>query len=77
MSYTRREFRAGARPTGCYSLEDFQLALPEYEANSTINILEALGLCIKVHIELDNWPLPYRPHGMAGGHICANHGAIV
>jgi hypothetical protein len=55
ISYTRREFRAGARPTGCYSLEDFQLALPEYEANSTINILEALGLCIKVHIEFQRW----------------------
>ena len=43
-----REFRGGARMTGAYSLTDFQLALPEYEARDTLNILEALGICIKV-----------------------------
>ena len=48
LNFYYREFRSGARMTGAYSLTDFQLALPEYEARDTLNILEALGICIKV-----------------------------
>ena len=48
-SFLLREFQAGSRPTGSYSLEDFQLALPEFEARDTLNVLEALGICIKVN----------------------------
>ena len=36
------------KPGGSYSIEDFQHALPEFDAKDTINILEALGVCIKV-----------------------------
>ena len=49
---TSREFRGVSRPTGSYSLPDFQLALPEYDARDTINVLEALGICIQVHLSL-------------------------
>ncbi len=36
------------RPTGIYSLEDFQLAAPHWEAVDILPMLEALGICTRV-----------------------------
>ena len=47
------------KPTGTYSVDHFQQALPEYDAKDTINILEALGICIKVATHLDTCNKPF------------------
>ncbi|XP_071743998.1 death-associated protein kinase 1 isoform X5 [Lepeophtheirus salmonis] len=40
-----RENMSTSRSTGCYSIEDFQLAFPQWEARDLLPILESLGLC--------------------------------
>ena len=42
------DFIESARVTGSYSLDDFQLALPEYDSKDILKVLEALGICIQV-----------------------------
>ena len=49
-----------ARVTGSYSLEDFQLALPEYHSKDILKVLEALGVCIQVNINIICY-LPINP----------------
>jgi len=48
-----QEFMETARVTGSYSLEDFQLALPEYHSKDILKVLEALGICIQCETESD------------------------
>ncbi len=42
----RASFRP--RPTGVYSLEDFQLSAPLWDAMELLPILESLGMCTRV-----------------------------
>ena len=42
------EFRNNALVSGSYTREEFQLALPEYEARDILRVLSALGICIQV-----------------------------
>ena len=42
------EFRNNALMSGSYTREEFQLALPEYEARDILRVLSALGICIQV-----------------------------
>ena len=43
-----REFLKKSRVTGCYSLEDFQLAAPTWDSIELLPILESLGMCTQV-----------------------------
>jgi death-associated protein kinase len=39
------DFVAQARVTGCYSVDDFQVAFPECDALDVLQVLEALQMC--------------------------------
>ncbi|KAL1139815.1 hypothetical protein AAG570_006792 [Ranatra chinensis] len=41
------DFITHARITGCYTVEDFQVAFPEADAMAMLQVLEALQLCIQ------------------------------
>lgn len=43
-----RDFKTKARPNGCYSVEEFQLAAPSWDAYELLPILESLGMCTQV-----------------------------
>lgn len=42
------DFITHARITGCYTVDDFQVAFPEADAMAMLEVLEALQLCIQV-----------------------------
>ena len=43
------DFVAQARVTGCYTVEDFQVAFSECDALDILQVLEALQLCTQVN----------------------------
>ena len=45
------DFVAKSRVTGSYSLEDFQLAVPHWEAIELLPILEAIGVCTRCQVD--------------------------
>uniref|UniRef100_A0A0A9YKM0 Death-associated protein kinase 1 n=1 Tax=Lygus hesperus TaxID=30085 RepID=A0A0A9YKM0_LYGHE len=70
------DFITHARITGCYPVDDFQVAFPEADAMAMLEVLEALQLCIQ-------WPgSPYlsRPVSTESGDLweleCENDGEL-
>ena len=45
-----QEFLDTAKPTGCYTTHDFQLATPDWNSDNLLPVLEALGMCTQVPI---------------------------
>lgn len=45
-----REFIFRSRPTGCYSLPDFEMAMPQWDAVDLLPVLESLGICTQVRL---------------------------
>ena len=43
-----QEFLDSTKPTGCYTLHDFQLATPEWNSDNLLPVLEAVGICTQV-----------------------------
>ena len=43
-----QEFLDTAKPTGCYTTHDFQLATPDWNSDNLLPVLEALGMCTQV-----------------------------
>lgn len=43
-----QDFVQGCKPNGIYTLDDFQLAVPDWNALDIMPVLEALGLCTQV-----------------------------
>ncbi len=42
-----------SRPTGCFSIDDFQLMCPETDAKDLLGVLEALNMCTRCPIDGD------------------------
>ncbi|XP_059080756.1 death-associated protein kinase 1-like isoform X2 [Tigriopus californicus] len=64
-----RDFKIKARPNGCYSVEEFQLAAPSWDAFELLPILESLGMCTQCQNEGDieyEFPCFNRTETLAG-----------